>query len=113
MIRYQADQPTTVRSNVRGGDGSYESRQLFSPEEVDKTTLFAVNTMPPGASIGVHSHTTEGEAYVILAGEAVVQEDGTDYVLHAGDCEYCTGGHTHAIANRSEAPMQFLAIIIK
>lgn len=65
-----------------------------------------------GASIGCHSHTGEGEAYLILSGEAVVEEDGVAYTLRPGDCEYCTDGHSHAIYNRSDAPMSFLAIII-
>ena len=113
MIKYQQDMPVERKEHVKGGDGSYLSQILFTPEELDKTRLFACNTMEPGSSIGVHSHTGEGEAYVILSGEAVVQEDGQDYVLHAGDCEYCTDGHSHAIANRSDKPMSFLAIIIR
>lgn len=112
MIKYANEMQVTERKNVMGGTGVYQSKVLFSPEEVEKTRLFACNTMEPGASIGVHSHTGEGEAYVILSGEAVVEEDGVTYTLHAGDCEYCTDGHTHAIANCSDAPMCFLAIII-
>jgi uncharacterized cupin superfamily protein len=113
MIKHKNEMPISPRTNVKGGNGTYESMSLFSAQELDKTTLFAINTMPSGASIGVHPHTAEGEAYVILAGEAVVQEDGTDYVLLPGDAEYCTGGHTHGIANRSDTPLKFLAIIIK
>ena len=33
--------------------------------------------------------------------------------LNPGDAEYCTGGHTHGIANDSDEPLAFLAIIIK
>ena len=76
MIKFAKDMPVTQRENVMGGTGRYSSQMLFSPEEVTKTRLFACNTMEPGASIGCHSHTGEGEAYLILSGEAVVEEDG-------------------------------------
>lgn len=113
MIHRIENQPVSLRSNVLGGAGSYESRELFSRGDVnDKARLFAVNTMPPGASIGVHSHTGEGEAYVILQGEAVVTEDGAEYVLRPGDAEFCSDGHSHSIENRSAEPMSFLALIM-
>lgn len=113
MIQRSEAMLVSARSNVKGGTGTYQSKAVFTPEQVDKITLFAVNTLPPQTSIGVHPHTTEGEAYVILEGEAVVEEDGVEYLLQAGDAEYCTGGHTHGIANRSDQPLRFLAIIIK
>ena len=50
---------------------------------------------------------------MILQGQATVTEDGQDYLLNPGDAEYCTGGHTHGIANDSDEPLVFLAIIIK
>lgn len=113
MIQRKEAMTVSDRTNVKGGEGTYQSLALFTPEQVEKTTLFAINTLPPQTSIGIHPHTTEGEAYVILEGEAVVHEDGRDYVLSAGDAEYCTGGHVHGIANRSERPVKFLAIIMK
>lgn len=113
MIRRSNEMAVSDRTNVKGGQGTYQSQQIFTPEQVEKTTLFACNTLPPQTSIGIHPHTSEGEAYVILQGEAVVTEDGVEHILHPGDAEYCTGGHTHGIANRSEAPLKFLAIIIK
>lgn len=113
MIKYKEEQPVTERTRVRGGDGTYFAKEIFSGTEVDKTTLFSLITLPPETSIGIHPHTTEGEAYVILKGEAEVTEDGKNYLLHAGDAEYCTGGHTHGIANRTQEDVQFLAIIMK
>lgn len=113
MIQRKETMTVAERTNVKGGEGTWQCMTLFTPEQVEKTTMFAINTLPPATSIGVHPHTTEGEAYVILEGEAVVHEDGEEFVLTAGDAEYCTGGHVHGIANRSNQPVKFLAIIIK
>ncbi len=113
MIKRRQEMNTVPRFEVKGGRGGYETTHIFTPEEVDKTTLCAVNAMPPGSSIGVHPHQTEGEIYLILQGQATVTEDGRDYLLGPGDAEYCTGGHSHGIANDAEEPLVFLAMIIK
>ena len=113
MIKRRQEMTVESRFQVKGGKGPYDSTHIFTADECDKTSLFAVNTLPPGSSIGVHPHTTEGEAYVILQGRATVTEDGQDYLLGPGDAEYCTGGHTHGIANDGDSVLAFLAIIIK
>lgn len=113
MIKRRQEMQTEPRFRVKGGRGGYDSTHIFTGAEVDKISLFAVNTLPPGSSIGVHPHTTEGEAYLILQGTATVTEDGQDYLLRPGDAEYCTGGHTHGIGNDTDEPLVFLAVIIK
>ena len=113
MIKRRQEMTVQPRFEVKGGRGPYNSTHIFNADECEKTSLFAVNTLPPGSSIGVHPHTTEGEAYVILQGQATVTEDGQDYLLGPGDAEYCTGGHSHGIANDSDEMLAFLAIIIK
>ena len=113
MIKRRQEMSIQPRFAVKGGKGPYETTHIFTGEEVDKVTLFAVNTLPPGSSIGVHQHNSEGEAYVILQGQATVTEDGQDFLLNPGDAEYCTGGHTHGIANDSDEILVFLAIIMK
>ena len=113
MIKRRQEMTVEPRFEVKGGKGAYNSTHIFRAAELDKVNLFAVNTLPPGSSIGVHPHSTEGEAYVILQGQATVTEDGQDFLLNPGDAEYCTDGHSHGIANDSEEPLVFLAIIIK
>lgn len=112
MIKRSIEMKTQVRSNLRGGNGDIVSRNIFEPEELPKTRLFSTMTLKPGDSIGVHPHEGEGEAYVILEGQVTVSEDGVDYILNAGDAEYCTDGHTHSIANHSDQTAIFLAIVI-
>lgn len=113
MIHYSAEMPVTERSRVLNGAGTYLCREILTKTDTDgRARLFALNTFPPHTSIGVHPHTAEGEAYYILQGEAVVTEDGKEYLLHAGDAEYCTDGHTHGIENRSENDLVFLAVIM-
>ena len=113
MIKRREAMEQTVRENLRGGRGALTFTHVFSGEELDKTRMFAVVTVQPGDSIGVHPHDQEGEVYLILEGAATVTEDGVDYILQAGDAEYCTGGHTHGLLNHTDAPMTMLAVVIK
>lgn len=112
MVTYYDTQSHTQRSQVMGGQGSYDQRNLFTPDQCAKTRLFSVLTMPVGASIGEHSHTGEGEAYIVLKGQAVVTEDGQEYVLNPGDAEYCTDGHTHSVRNAGPEELELLAVIL-
>ncbi len=113
MIKRREAMSVTTRENMRGGRGTIQFVNIFEGDEVDKTRVFSVITVQPGDSIGAHPHEGEGEAYVILDGSATVSEDGVDYVLHTGDAEYCSGGHTHAVLNHTDKPVSILAIVIK
>ena len=113
MISYEKNMTRETRENVKGGTGPYVCTHVFTPAQVEKTTLFARNVLPVGTSIGVHPHGTEGEAYIVLRGQAVVTEDGAEYTLGPGDAEYCTGGHTHGIRNEGPEELEFLAVIMK
>ena len=68
---------TAVKHNAQGGEGSPKFRHLFSAEEQgNRAELMAVITLEPGESVGVHPHTSNGEAYFILEGGATMTEDG-------------------------------------
>ena len=113
MICYSEAMPVSVKSHIMGGTGEYLSKEIFTKEQMEgRARLFSVNTLPQGCSIGVHTHTAEAEAYLILQGEATVTEDGKDYLLHASDAEFCAAGHSHGIANHAPQELVFLAVIM-
>ncbi|WP_017669081.1 cupin domain-containing protein [Sandarakinorhabdus sp. AAP62] len=78
-------------------------------------TQFGANlvTLPAGAwSSQRHWHSHEDEMVVMLAGEAVLVEDGGDTVMKPGDiaCFPAGAANGHHLQNRSALPCQFLAI---
>ena len=88
------------------------AKNLFTPEELgNRGELLAVITLEPGESVGVHPHTSNGEAYFILEGGATMTEDDETRILGVGDAEFCADGHTHSIKNHTDKPMRFLAVI--
>lgn len=107
------DQLEEVRVCMAGGEGECTVHHILPADlACGAGRLFAVNTLQPGCSVGYHKHEGEFEVYYILEGAAKITEDGEVYELHAGDMMQCRDGSSHGIANESDAPVRFLALIL-
>lgn len=78
-------------------------------------TEFGVShvVLKPGAwSSQRHWHEGEDEFVVMMAGEAVLVEDGGETVMRAGDCAAFPKGaaNGHVLQNRSDADCVFIAV---
>ncbi|MEO7179073.1 MAG: cupin domain-containing protein [Allosphingosinicella sp.] len=71
-----------------------------------------VTLEPGGISSQRHWHEEEDEFVVMLEGEAVLEEDGGETMLRAGDCAAFPKGvaNGHRLVNRSKAPCAFIAV---
>lgn len=113
MKTLKNDRLLEVREHMAGGEGSCQVHHILRAEDAyGAGRLFAVNTLQPGSSIGVHEHHGEFEIYYILDGTATITDNSEVYELHAGDMMECRDGDSHGIANTSDAPMSFLALIL-
>ena len=113
MFHLKNDMNHEIKSNLRGGVGDLDFCHLFSGAELGgRADLFAVVTLQPGQSIGNHAHSPNGEAYLVLTGKVMVEEDGVEHELCVGDAEFCADGHTHAIRNHTDEVASFLALIM-
>jgi mannose-6-phosphate isomerase-like protein (cupin superfamily) len=65
--------------------------------------------VPPGASIGWHTHERTEEIYYILSGRATMDMDGHPREVAAGDLITTPLGASHALANPTE---QFLTVFV-
>ena len=96
-----------------GGKGTIQFKKLGEPEEMYKSaSLFNHVTIQPGCSIGYHTHEHETEFYYILKGEAVFNDNGTEVLFHAGDVGVTGNGDGHGIENRSNEPVEMIALIV-
>lgn len=114
MKTLKNDRLCEIREHMAGGEGSCEVYHILRAEDAyGSGRLFSVNTLQPGCSIGVHEHHGEFEIYHIIEGTATITDNNEVYELHAGDMMQCRDGGSHGIANRSDAPLRFLALILK
>ncbi|GHU28471.1 mannose-1-phosphate guanylyltransferase [Betaproteobacteria bacterium] len=69
-------------------------------------------TLPPGASIGVHKHEKNEDAYIVVSGSGVfVAADGTETPVKAGDVTIARKGESHGMKNTGNEPLVILDVI--
>ena len=114
MIKYKKDIAMTVVENSGNIEGRISKDIILTPEEMlDKALMFNVITLPSGSKIKEHSHQPDAEIYYMLEGEAIVTDNDTQAVIHAGDVVFTGNGDRHSISNNSGKDIRFLACILK
>ncbi len=69
-------------------------------------------TLPPGASIGVHKHENNEDAYIVISGSGVfIGGDGKEIPVKAGDTTIARKGEAHGMKNTGTEPLVILDVI--
>jgi mannose-6-phosphate isomerase-like protein (cupin superfamily) len=69
-------------------------------------------TLPPGATIGVHKHEKNEDAYIVVSGSGVfVGADGKEIPVKAGDVTIARQGESHGMKNTGSEPLVILDVI--
>lgn len=100
--------------HLAGGKGTAEVQHLVSKEELlGAGAMYAKVVLPPGASVGWHTHVGETEPYYILSGKGeFTDNDGTKTVVGPGDVCVIVPGQSHSIDNISDTEnLEFMAMI--
>lgn len=113
MIKRAEEMKSTVKVNMRDGDGQVVVTNLLETDEYKgKSRLVATLTLEPGCSIGEHVHENEEEIFYVVSGEAQYLDNGEWVTLKKGDSCLCLGGQAHSIANRGEETLVVVAVIL-
>src|SRR5450432_4000856 len=96
---------------VHDGAGQLNYMALFDAHSLD-TNLFFLHrgVIEPKSGIGAHFHNQCEEMFVIFDGEAQFTIDGRTSVLKGPAGAPCRMGHSHAIYNASDRPVQWMNI---
>ena len=115
MLYHRNELKSESREKARGGNGTAVFVHLIEGKgAVQKnTSLLAEITLPPGASIGPHPHIDDTEFYIILEGNGLVDDNGTEKPVTKGDVMITGNGEIHSISNNSNVPLVLHAVIIK
>ena len=98
---------------VQNGKGLIHIKDLTDKEGLyGHGRMFSHVTVDPGCSIGYHNHEHETEFYYIITGEAVFNDDGKEVIVHAGDICATGDGQHHGLENRTEEPVELIALIV-
>lgn len=100
----------TVKS-IHGGPGTLSLMALFDSHSLD-TNLFFLHrgVLAPKSGIGHHFHNQVEEMFIIFDGEAQFTIDGRTSVLKGPAGAPCRMGHSHAIYNATDKPIEWMNI---
>ena len=112
MIHRAGECRVEVREKMRGGDGHVTITHFFDEANDLRsgTRLCAKLELEAGSSIGFHRHENEEEMFVVLAGRAEIDDDGTKVSVQTGDT-ILTGNAGHAVRNPGPDKLVLLAVI--
>ena len=91
------------------GRGGMEATPLVSKSVGATNITTGVNLFPPGTGLALHCHNTD-EQVTVIEGEATVEIDGREEVLHPYDTTFVPAGLFHRFFNRSGENMRILWI---
>ncbi len=105
---------TIVRSEDRPavprGPGLPSLQRLVDRASGSQAVTVLVNRFTPGDAVPEHTHQVE-EVLVVTEGECVVEVDGRQHTVRAGDAVIVTPGAAHAIRQRSDAACTVVAVL--
>jgi mannose-6-phosphate isomerase-like protein (cupin superfamily) len=97
--------------SVHGGAGQLDYMALFDAHSLDTNLYFLHRgVIEPKSGIGHHFHNQCEEMFVILDGEAQFTIDGRTSLLKGPAGAPCRLGHSHAIYNPTDKPVQWMNI---
>ena len=115
MFKQHSAFTSEIRTAMRGGDGSVTIEHIWKPgtEMGSPTRMFSRLVLRPGCSIGWHVHENEEEIFYILAGQALIDDNGTEIVASPGDSVITRSGEGHSVACEGAETLEILACIIR
>lgn len=100
---------TRSRSHNSAGDMACEL--LVPPSALDINLNFMHRCqIMPGGGVGHHFHNSTEEMFIVFDGQAEFTIDGRTSVLSGTVGAPCRMGHSHAIYNPSDKPVEFMNI---
>ena len=97
--------------SVHGGAGQIDYMALLDAHSLDTNLLFLHRgVLEPKSGIGHHFHNQCEEMFVIFDGEAQFTIDGRTSVMKGPAGALCRMGHSHAIYNATDHPVQWMNI---
>jgi quercetin dioxygenase-like cupin family protein len=97
---------------MRGGEGTVSLVHLVECEKEKNIRMLAELTLPPGASIGSHRHDGETEYFLVLSGGGLVNDNGTERAVRAGDAIITGNGAFHSVKNTGTEALVMHALIV-
>ena len=113
MLIRNEERAIKERIAMREGPGKVIIKDVCPKEELyEKGRMYAELTLKQNCGVGFHLHENEEEIFTVIRGQAIYNDDGEEYVIHAGDTVICKDGQSHAMTNVEEEDCIVMALIL-
>ena len=113
MLISKSDQRMEVRQHPHDGAGQVVLYHLAEPAHTfDKCRLIARTVIEPGCSMGYHVHQDEMEFFYVLKGTLMIDDNGTETLVHEGDSFITGEGEGHSVTAYGGEPAEYIAIVV-
>ena len=93
------------------GDGELFTARAVEREPGQLVTFVDLTVVPPGVSVGRHTHGPDDEElYVVVEGTGVVELDGVTVLVGPGDVVVNPPGGTHALRATGDVPLRMVVV---
>jgi quercetin dioxygenase-like cupin family protein len=100
-----------ARVCAHGGEGTIDFARVFAAGDFSSPIHFVdYAVLPPGSSIGRHTHGANEELYLVLEGSGLMHLDGRDFQVGPGTVILNRAGGTHGLRNDSGAPVRIFVV---
>jgi mannose-6-phosphate isomerase-like protein (cupin superfamily) len=112
-IRHNDPSRQRQMQSVHGGAGQMAFGAMLTAADFQSNLLFLHRgVLAPKSGIGQHFHNTMEEMFVILNGEAQFTIDGRTSVIKGAAGAPCRMGHSHAIYNATDQPVEWMNVAV-
>lgn len=102
-----------LRVEQRTGERLGTSTKLLEESQMHgEAKVFARVLLKPGSRAPLHQHVGSFEAFYILAGQGLVNDNGTMQAVHVGDVVFTDDGESHSIENTGDTDLEYIALVI-
>lgn len=93
------------------GEGMIHFNRVFRAESFQGPWNFVdYAVLPPGTSIGVHTHEDNEELYLVLDGSGIMHLDGEEFPVQRGSVILNRPGGTHGLRNIGGDPLKIFVV---
>jgi mannose-6-phosphate isomerase-like protein (cupin superfamily) len=103
-----------TREKEHGGIGPIEFRRMLSCDDfVTNIDFVDFTIIPPGSTIGRHTHDKNEELYFISAGSPLVRVDGGQRRANVGTIVVVRSGEWHELVNDTDQAASIFVIQVR
>jgi len=114
MSRYSFRDSILSETIAHGGQGVVKTARVAGEDRHSGFHFIDLTEVPPGHSIGVHTHGLEDEeVYVIVAGQGEMTLNGQTFDVEPGDVVVNPRGGTHALTNTGSEPLRLVVLDVR